>query len=556
MVGVKAIIPGSHEYAANYLYNQNGLTPYFACDSRVKDGDGSQVGEFTDKGQRWVVRLSYQSSNLIHPGRETPLGTDFQLYPDTDTSPKTLRREFRLAVARHPEEDPLNTTDKDGQQVFVARLAPRWPGMKGLKKNGLLSHIPVPHDFGEGVNVRVDGSNIEFTRYSNLIALGFGAVGVRSTYFSQYSPSSNVQDAERYVRIHRDESGPVHARDGAIAQLGHLLENDRDGRRDLKQWDTDDHGRQLPGYLHTVILGPRRISEAWPSHELPKEVKHYYAREAFSKPESDPLAHPKVGASYQVSRWDETLYVNDLDRLNRELTETVRSVLMDSAIDLAPVRGHGPYISDAYWTPEFENTQSVTELNLTQIRHDQESIVIRHLVDGGFSPVEWECLNTLVTNGGKVSPLDLANENNRHVDSVRRALRRIDEIVDRKYGEIGLRSNYIAELVHSAVVEARQSVQTALSAGAKAIQAADRGLSETMAKWIAWCERYDVDIRNRSDAMEIDLGDLDPDRDPAPSFLIQTGFQVWKDAEQDPVRFRRATVRYNGMMTRAFELLR
>lgn len=101
---MRAVIPGPHEYIANYLYNQNGLTPYFACDSHVKDGDGSQVAEFTTSGQRWAARLSYQSSNLVYPGRKTPLGTDFQLQPDTDTSPKTLPREYRLAVARHLEE--------------------------------------------------------------------------------------------------------------------------------------------------------------------------------------------------------------------------------------------------------------------------------------------------------------------------------------------------------------------------------------------------------------------------------------------------------------------
>lgn len=428
--------------------------------------------------------------------------------------------------------------------------------MKGLNDSGSLNEIQVSKDFGEGVNVRVSGSNIEFSRYSNLVALAFSAVGVSSSYFSEYHPSSNIQDAERYVRTHREESGPVHARDGPIAQLGHLLEDDREGRRDLKQWDSNDHGRQLPGYLHTVTLAPHRIIEAWPSHNLPKEVKHYYAKEALSKSDSDPLAHPKVGASYQVSQWDETLYVDDLDRLNRELTATVRSVLMDAGIDLAPVRGDGPYVPDAYWTPEFENTERVTELDLTKIKHNQESVIIHYLADGGFSPVEWECLDTLVTDGGNVSPVDIAQKNDRHVDSVRRALRRIDDIVDRKYGEVGLRSDYIAELVHDAVVEARESVQTALSTGAKAAQAAERGLSETMAKWYTWCERHNVDIRNRSDAIEIDLGNLDPDRDPAPSFLIQTGFSVWKDAKQDPARFRSAIVRYNGMTTRVFTLLR
>ncbi|AFD04035.1 ORF14 [Halogeometricum pleomorphic virus 1] len=535
-----------HEYTANYLYADDGLKPFFACDSRVKDGDGSQVGQFAVDGERWVCRLSYQSSNIVNPGETTPAGTPFRI--------ETVR-EFRLFVARHPEEDPLATEDDEGEQSFVAHLAPRWPGMQGEKTDGSTTDIFVPDGFGEGVNVRVNGSNIDFERYADLLALGFGAVDVSANYFRDYHQSSNIQDAELYVRLHADESGPVHARDGPIASLAHLLENDRDGRRDLKQWDTDEDGRQLPGYYHTVTFAPRRISEAWPGHELPKEIKHYYAREAFSKSKDDALAHPKVGASYQVSRWSETLYVDDVDQLRDELTETVHSVLMEAGIDLAPKRGNGPYVEDAYYEPETMEVESVTSLDLTRIRHDQQSVVISYLADGGFSPVEWESLQTLVTDGGEVSPQDIADDHGRHVDSVRRALNRISEIVDREYGKVGLKSDYIAEMVHDAVTEAKESVRSAVSTGAKAIDAAKRGLSETMAKWVAWCERYGVDVTNRGDALRLDLGQLDRDADASPSFLVRQAFEVWTDAGQDPARFRTASVRYNGRSVKAFELL-
>ena len=238
---MRAIETAPHEFTANYLYNQFGLSPYFACDRVVEEGDGSVAGEFNDSGERWVTKLSYQSSNIVHPGETTPRGTEFRI--------QTIR-EYRLKVARYPDEDSV------GEQDFTAHLAPRWVGMKGESKSGKVSQIPVPEGFGEGVNIRASGSNIEFERYEPLLRLAFEAVGVSGSYFTEIHPYSNILDAERYVRVHKDESGPIHARTGPISSLAHVLEHDRRGRRKLDQRDDDLHQRNLPGFYHTVTLDP------------------------------------------------------------------------------------------------------------------------------------------------------------------------------------------------------------------------------------------------------------------------------------------------------------
>jgi len=47
VVGVTGFVePTPHEFAANYLFDANGLAPFFAADSQVKAGDGSQRSEF------------------------------------------------------------------------------------------------------------------------------------------------------------------------------------------------------------------------------------------------------------------------------------------------------------------------------------------------------------------------------------------------------------------------------------------------------------------------------------------------------------------------------
>jgi hypothetical protein len=524
--------PAPHEFAANYLFDASGLAPFFAADSQVKAGGGSQRSEFHDQGERWTVTLYYQDSNVVHPGSRLPTGTEWRL---------DEMREFRLKVKRHGEEDPV------GQQSFNAHITARWQGMKVEKRDGTVSDYSVPDGIREAVNVKIQGSNIDFHRYLQLLQSAALAVGIRADYFEEPHEYSNVQDAERYVRVHENASGPVHARDGPIASMGHLLESDRQGYRKVVQNDDDDHGRNLPGYYHTVTLGPRRIREAFPSHALPKEIKHYYAREAQSQGDDSPLAHPKVGASYQVSRWDEKLGVTpeELNQLERELDQTVLSVLADAGLDVAPTRGDGPFVSDAYFEVETtENGPDPIGLDMTHIRSTQESVVIRHLADG-LSPVQWESLQTLVTDGGVVSPADIADEHGRHVESVRRALRGIEDLVVREYAKVSLRSSYVAELVHDAVQEAQDAIKRAAETGAKAIRVAKQGMEETMSVFIAWAARHDIDVDDalsrREARMKLRVGE--PGRETRRA--IKEGFRIWQEAGLPVERFRMAQVRFN-----------
>ncbi|GGL73703.1 DUF7845 domain-containing protein [Halocalculus aciditolerans] len=533
-----------HEFAANFLYAKRGLSPFFAADAAVKDVDGSTGWvDFQTSGERWQAKLYYQPSNILPPEDQTPAGTTFEIEEI---------REFRVALRRHPREDPTaneeaeDPGERTGEQSANLHLAPRWQGMRTENYAGEVSEYSVPQSIDEAVNVKVKGSNIDAFRYENLVRLAFDAVGVPGFNFDRLHPYSNVQDAERYVRVSEDASGPIHARDGPLAALGHLLENDREGYRKVVQNDTDEHGRQLPGYYHTTTLGPRRVREAWPTHELPVEVKHYYAREALSVPQDHPLRDPKLGASYQVNRWDGTLGASeeDLQQLRDELDAIVRSVLFDAGLDISPTNGTGDYTPDAFFSADTVEADEPVKLDLTRIESSQESVVIRHIADG-LSPVEWESLQTLVADGGRVSPQDIADEHSRHVDSVYRALSRIEDLVDRKYGEVAIRSKHIAKLVHEKVEAAREANREAVQAAAQTMEAAERGFDQAASEFVAWCNRYGVDISNRRDALSIELGELDKNDDPAPEYIADEAMKKWKAAGQDPTRLRTATVRYS-----------
>lgn len=153
--------------------------------------------------------------------------------------------------------------------------------------------------------------------------------------------------------------------------------------------------------------------------------------------------------------------------------------------------------------------------------------------------MEWDSLEVLVTDGGEVSPKKIAEAADRHPDSVRRALNQISELVDREYGSVSLRSNDVAELVYEAVKRAKEVNRRAVEAGAKALAAADRGIDENTSAFIAWAASHGVTVSERTDALQLDLGEVDAkNHDPEVRRILREGKRLWEGAKRDPTIFR------------------
>ncbi|ELZ47011.1 hypothetical protein C464_10159 [Halorubrum coriense DSM 10284] len=515
---MKAVETAPHEYMANYVYS--GLGAWFGA-ARLVDATGSRRGSFTLDGEKWRVTLSYQESGLAPPdGGETPDGTRV----DFDTL-----REFRLnAVA----------DDEVGERKVKALIQPRWRGLKSTEGKSVARPL---WDLGDAVNVRVNASNVEFDEIETVIHRAAGAVTLDPMYFTNRREEySVVIDAARYVRLDCDVSGAIHSREGPLARMGHLLESDRSGYRKLVQDDTE-----RAGYYHTVTLGPKRVREAFPDHRVPKEFKHYYARNAESLPDDHPLAHPKVEASYQSSRWDETLRPVDHAEITDELEEAILATLNESGLPTQPLDdgpgGGRTFVEDAYFEAETVDRSRVLPLNLERVESDQRNVVVRQLADG-LSPIEWDSLKTLVTDGGDVSPAEIADEHDWHPDSVRRGLRRIEDMVVREQGSVALRSHHVAEQVVEALDAAREGVRNAIGTAANAVQNAEReSLDERTDELIAFCQSNGIHIDEREAHLRVRMGNLAGE---SWSELVTRLKRYWVGAGRDPERLKEAVSHY------------
>ena len=518
-----------HEFSANFNYD-HGLDAWLACDSVVKQHDGSYETETEALGETWDVTLYYQDSSILPPrDGVTPNGTVIE---------HEQLREFRLKV---------EAQDELGEKKANFHIRPRWFKMRVENNDGDRHELSIPTSLVEdndAVNVRASGSNIEFCDYCDLLMCAASAVDVSAHYFSEsyLHETSNIQDAAKYVRLDKNVSGPVHARTGPLVSLAHVLQNDREGYRKLVQNDSNERGRPLAGYYHTTTLGPSRVREVFPNHELPIEAKHYYAREAHARPNGDPLSHPKVEVAYQTSRWDDTIYLTDknLAQLDEELTEWLYAILADAGLDLRANKN--VYVEDQYFKIENETTTaSVVDLDLTEVRHEQEAVVYKHLADG-MAPTDQECLNVLVSDGGTVSPSDLAEATGRHEDTVYNSLARMNDLVKHTYGDVSLKSTYLSELVADALDQAQQAVERATATAGKAVHASKRGLDNATSAFVAWCERYGVSYNDNGDGMTIDLGRVDSVREVRN--ILRSGFNRWCNMGRDAITFKSAKVKW------------
>lgn len=518
-----------HEFDANLNYNDHGLRPWFACDRVVKDGGGSKEANFEFDDHRWAVKIYYTDSNLLSPGT-TPAGT---------TIDHGNVREFRI------EAKQLDDTER---RRFSAHVRPRWKGQRAETNDGRTVTINVPDQLAnsrtDAVNVRFQSSYIEPTDVLDVLCRAADALDINARYFeSPERDLSPVNDHARYVRVREGQSGAIHARDGPLAAMGHLLENDRSGFRKVVQDDTDERNRGKAGFYHTTTLGERRIREIWPTHSFPREMKHYYIDDYHDRNKSDPLRHPKLEVSYQTSKWDKSLAFTgrDLDALREQTDETIYAVLADAGLD---VRAGPTFVEDDYFANEnATTTATVVDLPLSEIKHEQESIVFKHLA-GGLSPVEEETFETLMADGGEVAPAEIADENDRNLDSVYRALGRLDDLLDREYGSVTLKNEHIAELVYDAIRQAKAAGKTALETTAKVKEAADRGFERETQAFVAWATNNIENHHRHDDELTLDLGEFDE----RPDFheirnLLREGYRHWVDAHQNPEPFRMGSFR-------------
>ncbi|MDB2248067.1 DUF7845 domain-containing protein [Halorubrum ezzemoulense] len=292
------IDPQPHEFQAYLKWGcsdlDNPLRSYFGLVSLMKEHDFNKYGLLNTTteidGQEWNVDFKFEDSGIAPRN-----AANFELEEV---------KEYRIYV--YPKGyDSYHDAKSEARKRVNFLISPRWPDIES--KEGLKT-MSNPHDL-EGYDVAVTGSNWDFEQYPTVLQQGLSALATQQGFrFNSPSPiypadfdedrihkSSNIVDAELYVRVLKGETGEVIAYDGTLHKISLLLAGDREGYAKSVRDD-----RNCPGHYHTATIGPRRAGELIGNHELAKEFKHYHVRNPDAV-EGTALENPKIGVSFQPS---------------------------------------------------------------------------------------------------------------------------------------------------------------------------------------------------------------------------------------------------------------
>jgi len=460
-----------HEGDLHLIFDEYGLGPYFAMDAIRKDHDGWKTeGKPTRSidfdGDRWALCYDYDTDNPLDPRDHK----DYHL----QTVP-----EFRFYFVAKDGLYEGNQADQSRRiRGGTITVRPRWPGMTadGKPVRG------VPNLGGPYIDVQVQASNIRHELYDQLALEVISAFDVNPKYLQNPHEISNWNDAAVYVRVRREESGPIYAADGPIARTHQLLEGDREGYRQHKE----DH-RKLPGYYVSTHISDQRAHDLIKGHTLGKEIKHYYPKHPEGREPDDPLYHPKLEVSYQTSITEETVYWKDTEDMIRELEEMLLNTLEWAAM---PLRGGETFYPDEYFTAKDGRRRSrkLVGCPLPEIEDAQEAAVMS--LWGSTTQSDKDVIDLLISDGGEISPKEAAEKTGYTYRTIRDVVDRCESVIRHTYGKLEIESKHQRDLllsrVHAREQDFRDTIEDAVLTAAEA--ATDRMRS----KWSRVRRKYNI----------------------------------------------------------------
>lgn len=524
------VAPWYHELKAYVKYDcsdrRSPLQSYDALNSLRKELDIEQRGNLTVKLADEFAGVSYDELTVEFSCKSSGIAPRNDLSPDIEEA-----REYQIYIYPRGYESHTEAAD-DGRQRAYFRISPRWP--KIVSNSG--KKISNPHNL-TGFDVEYSGSNIPFKTYPKLLHGAMvrlkdhqGSNRNCPTYLrpDDFHPeniheSSNVVDAELYVRVNQDHTQRVYALDGTLHRISLLLSEERNG---YAKSIRDD--RECSGHYHAATIGTERTSEMIPGHEWPREHKHYHVKHPKAV-EGGPLEHPKISVSLQSSLASNTPKWSQLHQLERELDEALLNLLKWSDIPLRP--DHQVYIEDDYFS--VESTRRFRKLlhnQLPRIESIQEREVKELVVAGNATEIDINVLETLLTDGGDHSPSSLAEEIGCALSTVYSSIERLGELVHHQYDNVQLTSKYIGQQIVKHIGAVKQTVNTDLkSAVSNLLRAHEFIDADKTNPWSLWLHCWVEDIREHPDSPdELILGYEPTDRKEARR-ILRKGAGKWAE---------------------------
>ncbi|SNZ06445.1 hypothetical protein SAMN06269185_1173 [Natronoarchaeum philippinense] len=516
-----------HELEGNFNFFEHGLGPYWAVSKLLFDGfDGdSDVLDAEIGGEEWTVELRYQKGGIA-PRPEDSDGIE-RLY------------EFRIGMSGR------------GERKINFHVRPRFAGMEHYESGDEITS-PCDHDqyANEATNVRFSGSNIEPDSYPVLLRKAVQALAeaaeirVNPNYFVQLHETSNITSYERYVRVRRTMAKKYVRSTGAMRRILELLAQ-MEGSDTVYKPGNSGPNEDIVGYNHRLVLPKADARELIPMHTRGKQLKHYHPQYV-NGDEENPLHHPKIGVLLKKSLNKSRAFAwSERDGLRQEIDETLINTLRWSGIPIGA--DSTTFVADDHFNATAaDESVEFYEDPTPEIEAQQEALLVTTLRE--MTDADVDVLEALVSDGSGQHPQELANNAERGISTLYRALDRLDGLVHNDNASVEFVSRKIEQEIAGIVDSTEHRIENAADRAAKlmnvnARQAASSAFQKWMQKYTASFE-FDEDRGERTVRIDTLLGELKSSSFPYIADVIDAAKTAWVKDGRDPRDLREAWVEW------------
>ncbi|MEE6208617.1 hypothetical protein U3A55_00385 [Salarchaeum sp. III] len=194
------------------------------------------------------------------------------------------------------------------------------------------------------------------------------------------------------------------------------------------------------------------------------------------------------------------------------------------------------WVSDAYFAAgeEIERSLRLYDDPLPEVEDAQTAAVTR--LWGEMEESDRAVVDTLLADGGEVSPADAAEQTGYNYRTVRRVVDRLSDLIEHTYGQLEFASKHVQQKLLSRVQAAEQNFrETVGSAAMQVAQAAERG--DTANAWSRWRREYNAAVRpgEYDHETRVEIHYRPTDAADERSMLRQLAL-AWEQTHDEPVR--------------------
>jgi len=525
------VAPQTHGVGANLIFPEHGLDPYWGLVSVFEPDLKDEIEPIDALGETYELDKSkYWRGKIADPNGDRDGGLyEYKLALWTDDGPSAKGADFTFRPGY-----PNATHSDTGEEI-----------------DGL------PDDCPESIRVTVEASNLEPDEILTLLQKLADVIDLNPEYFSEPGDWSRVYKLETYLRVERAVAVEQFAGSGAILEdLARFGNGDGKG---MHKWDHED----IDGYYEHVALDPSTWSDLIPEQTLAKYLKCYQPQHVRnSGNDDDPLFHHKLESRYWSDYETDSIKWSDVDDAVSELRETTLSMIHWAGVSVDADADH--FVADEYFSPEpLQEELKLVDNPLNDLADAQELDARADLIDPNATPAEFDVLE-VATDGGPRHYEEIAAEVDVSKSTVYRAVEQFDSILQVDGGEVRFRNEHIRHVISDVVQRfqtAKDRTIDALRRLANRATPLSRGEDGEPSALERWASAHAVEIRNRSDGLEIEFtrrlsrrdllkiirhGYRAAEASPLLTREFETADLHWIDADGDPHRCWRPVVHHGS----------